>query len=384
MELQINHTSIFTRNLDVLEKNYRFIINQGGSRSSKTFSIIQLLIFKCLTTPKTKVSVIRKSFPSLRRTVLKDFIEIISEMNIYDVRQHNKTEQTYQFSNGSTIEFFSIDDAKKVRGSKRGICYINEANEVSFDEFIQLSLRTEQNIFIDFNPSDDEHWIYDLVKDERAILIKSTYKDNTFLPKSQIIEIENLINVDENYYKIYALGERPTSDSKIYRHFKQYMDEPDLTDWSYGLDIGFVHQAALVKSSFVDNKVYVKEIIYEKGLTTDDLCRKVRDIVTDRHIIYVDSARPDIIEQLKRFGLNAKSSDKQVKEGIDYVRSKEIYIHYESTNLWKEYRGYLYKTNAEKITEEPVKINDDAMDAMRYSIYSHRKSQVDLKKVRFF
>lgn len=383
-ELIINSTPVFDKNEDAFNRGFRFIINQGGSRSSKTFSILQFLIYKCLSTPKLKVSIVRKSFPSLRGSILKDFIEIMDIFEIYNVKKHNKTEHIYKFTNGATIEFFSIDDSKKVRGRKRDICYCNEANELTFDDFQQLSLRTNKCLFIDFNPSEDEHWIYDLVKDNRSILIKSTYKDNIFLHPDIVKEIENLINVDENYYKIYALGEKPTSTAKIYSHFKQFTEEPMTNNWCYGLDIGYVHRSAMVVCKFVENKIYVKELFYDIGLTIDDLISKVKDCVIGGKTVYVDSARPDVIEQLKRSGINAKSSDKQVKEGIDYIRSKEIYIHYESINLWKEYKNYMYKTIGSKITEEPVKINDDLMDSMRYCIYTNRKSVTDLKKIRFY
>lgn len=384
MDLTLNVTNVFDRNLKCYQENYRFILNQGGSRSSKTFSILQMLIYICLTEKGKKVSIVRKSFPSLRGSVLKDFIEIMDMLKLYNVKQHNKTEHIYQFVNGSSIEFFSIDDSKKVRGRKRDICYINEANELVFEEFQQLSLRTTNTLLIDFNPSEDEHFLYELMKDERSTLIKSTFRDNNFLHKDIVKEIENLINVDPNYYLIYALGEKPTSSAKIYSHFKQYYDDINTNDYCWGLDIGFVHNAALVKSSFVDNKVYVKEMIYSQGLTTNDLCNQVRDIIKDNNPVYVDSARPDIIEQLKRLGLNAKSSDKKVKEGIDYVRSKEIYIHSESVNLWKEYKTYMYKTINGKISEEPIKINDDGIDALRYSVYSHRKGNTNISNVNFY
>ncbi len=144
MELEIKHTNVFQRNLEAYEKGYRFLVNQGGSRSSKTFSILQLLIFICLTTPKIKVSIVRKSFPSLRGSVLKDFIEIMDGLGIYNIKYHNRTENIYSFDNKSSVEFFSIDDAKKVRGRKRDVCYCNEANELEFDDFQQLSLRTDK------------------------------------------------------------------------------------------------------------------------------------------------------------------------------------------------------------------------------------------------
>lgn len=383
MELELKVTSVFNKNLNEYNKATRFIVNQGGSRSSKTFSILQLLIFICLTEPGKKVSIVRKSFPSLRGSILKDFMEIMELLNLYNIKNHNKTEHTYKFDNGSIIEFFSIDDAKKVRGRKRDIVYCNEANELNFDDFQQLSLRTSNTLFIDFNPSEDEHWIYELINDDRSVLLKSTYKDNIFLHKDIVNEIENLINVDENYYRIYALGEKPSKTAKIYSHFRQYDNEPELKDWCWGLDIGYTHPSALVRCKFDGNIIYVREFLYESNMTISELINNVKDIVDDKPL-YVDSARPDVIEELKRNRLNAKSSDKRVKEGIDYIRSKQIFIHSESLNLWKEYKNYMYKTMGNKLTEEPVKVMDHCIDAMRYGIFTHKSKQIVPEKIRFY
>ena len=338
MEIVMKHTNVLDRNMNMYNEGCRFILNQGGSRSSKTFSILQLLLIICLSEPKTKVSIVRKSFPSLRGTVLRDFMELMDLYGLYDVKNHNKTEHIYKFNNGSTIDFFSIYDSKKVRGRKRDICYCNEANELSFEEFQQLSLRTSQTFFLDYNPSDSEHWLYKLLQDERSCLIKSTYKDNFFLEESLVKEIENLINVDENYYKIYALGEAPIASTRIYTHFNQYIDEPNYIECVYGIDFGYTHVSSVVKIMYSVDKIYVKELLYENGLTVNDLCNKVRSLINDNNRIYCDSARPDIIEQLKRLGLNVVGSDKNVKEGIDYIKSQQIYIHYDSINLLREYK----------------------------------------------
>ncbi len=372
MELQINHTKVFSRNLKQYELGKRFIINQGGSRSSKTYSIIQLLIFLAITN-KLSISIVRKSFPALRGSVLRDFIEIMNELNLYDVSNHNKTEQVYTFDNGSTIEFFSVDAAQKVRGRKRDVCYCNESNELDFDDFQQLSLRTTKCLFMDFNPSDNEHWLYDLLKDERSVLIKSNYKDNIYLGKSQIEEIENLINIDENYYKIYALGERPIPHTRIYTHFQQY-DSVDLDDWCYGIDFGYNHPTALLKVGFKDDIVYVEELIYKSNLTSQDLIKMMKEMDIDKKkYIYADYARPEIIEDMRRSGYNMKEANKEVKAGIMSVKMKQIYIQKSSINVWKEYKTYSWKTNKEQILDEPVKIYDDAMDALRYAIHTSRK-----------
>ena len=315
---------------------------------------------------------------------MRDFMDIMNNLGIYERNQHNKSEHIYHFHNGSMIEFFSVDDAQKLRGRKRHICYCNEGNELIYEDFFQLNLRTEKTLFIDFNPSDnDDHWIYKLINDKKSILVKSTYKDNTFLPKSLFDEIENLINVDENYYKVYALGERPTSNTRVYTHFKQFMDEPKVDNWAWGLDFGYTHPSALVKCLFIDNKVYVYEKLYLTSLTSGDLAKKIREIVEDNKPIYCDTARPEIIEDLKRIGLNVKGADKDVVAGINTIRSKEIYIHNESINLWKEYKKYNYKMKGELITEDIVKEDDDLIDAMRYCIHTHtKKGNVDY--LRFY
>ena len=376
MKLEIKHTPVFSKNYELISSDKRFIVNQGGSRSSKTISLIQMIIVLCLTKPKVSASIVRKSFPSLRGSILRDVIMMLKEMDLYKESNHNKTEQVYTFENGSYIEFFSADNEQKLRGRKRDILYCNEGNELSFEEFNQLVLRTTGKILIDFNPSDTEHWIYDLIKQDNCALIKSTYKDNPFLTKDQVEYIENLINVDENYYKVYALGEKPISESRIYNHFKQYNEEVDLRDFCYGCDFGFNHPTTLIKTSFEGNKVYVKELIYKSKMTTTDLINEMKSLNLDRSKpIYCDSARPEVIEELRRAGfLRAQSSNKNVKEGINKIKSMEVYIHFESINIWKEYRLYSWKTDKDRILDEPVKENDDALDALRYAVYSHHKS----------
>jgi len=391
MELQIEHTPVFEKNLQAYEDPaIRFIINQGGSRSSKSYSILQLIIVLCLT-KKQSVSVVRKTFPTLRTSIMRDFFEILKELNLYNENNHNMTEHLYTFKNGSTVEFFATVEDQKLRGKKRNILFCNEANEIEHGEFIQLAMRTTGKIFIDFNPSDTEHWIYDLInKDPKSILIKSTYKDNTFLPKEQVDYIENLINVDENYYKIYTLGEPPTATSRIYSHFKIYSELPEkIVDVVYGLDFGYNHPTVLVKTSLCeDGRVFVDEMIYESKLIISEVISKIKSVVEPNRIVFCDSARPEIIDELRRNHIQARSSDKNVKAGIDTVKSKQIFMNVNATNLWREYKLYSWKTDKDRILEEPVKLNDDGMDALRYSIHSlkkpaYNKTAVGVYKLKF-
>lgn len=375
-KLDIRTTSVFTKTLDAYNQSYRYIIHQGGSRSSKTHSIIQFIIYLCLTR-KLDVSIVRQSMPSLRGSAMKDFFNIMKDLDIYDEDRHHKTMNTYNFPNGSTVEFFSTIDDQKLRGRKRDLLYMNEANEISFAEFNQLALRTTGTILIDYNPSDTESYIYDLLKDEtKSILIKSTYKDNPFLGQEQIDYIENLINVDENYYKVYALGERPISESRVYSHFKLFTDKPsDISDVCYGLDFGYNHFSALVKVSYAGDRIFVEELLYKQKLTVSDLIFEVRSLIGDNKPIYCDSARPEIIIELRQRGLNAKESNKSVREGINLIKQSQIYVDVNASNVLKEYKLYSWKTKNDQVLDEIVKLNDDAMDAMRYAIFTHKKKK---------
>ncbi len=290
-------------------KGKRFFINQGGSRSGKTYALCQFLFKYLQENAGKKVSVVRMTWPALRDTVMLDFFEILKGFNLYDIKRHNKTEHNYTFANGSVIEFFATDSDQKVRGRKRDILFCNEANELSNDVYRQLVMRTKGKILLDFNPSDADHWIYNLIEDEKSTLIKTTYKNNGFLEKDQIEYIENLIHTDQNYYRIYALGERPVASIRIYSHFKMYDVLPiNIDEVSYGLDFGFNHPTALVKVSWSDGEAYVEEVLYKNHLTSTDIVNEFDKLGIDKDkYIYADYSRPEIIEDLKRAGYNIRS-----------------------------------------------------------------------------
>lgn len=389
-ELEIRHTSVFERNWDYLNDiDMRFIINQGGSRSSKTVSICQCLLVYLLTNPKKIVSVVRRTFPSLRSTVMRDFFQIMKDLNIYEVGNHNKTEQIYTFDNGSSIEFFAIDDEQKIRGRKRDILFCNEANELNFEQFTQLNLRTSAKLIFDFNPSDAYHWIYDIVDRPNSCLIHSTYKDNPFLSDEQIKEIEYLKEIDEGYYKIYALGERATTKSSVYSNFMIEKNwEPKAKEILYGLDFGFTEPSALVECQFIENTCYVREMIYESGLTSKDLIRRLIELnIPKNKEIICDSARPEMIEDIRRAGFLSRPANKSVFDGINSVKLHQLKIHHESDNLIKEIRNYKWKTDGDRVLSDPVKVWDHAVDAMRYAIHwwklQNQKTDTNYFRIRY-
>ena len=372
--MEIKSTVIFEKNYEAILGDRRFIINEGGSRSSKTYSLCQLIIIYCLQNNNKVVSIIRKTFPALRATVLRDFIEILKELNIYSVDNHNKSEHIYTFSNGSMVEFFSVDDEQKIRGRKRNIAWCNEANELYFDDFTQLNMRTEDKLIFDYNPSDSASWLYELPTDE-SIMIKSTYKDNPFLPQSIRTQIEDLKRTDEALYQIYALGEKAISKSNIYSQWTFVAHRPArFVKYVYGLDFGYNHPTALMRVYYCDKDVYIEPVIYESYLTTTMLIEKLNSLGIEQTVsILADYSRPEIIQEMNIAGYDVINANKVVKKGIDNLKTFGV-ICQDDKALRREYENYKWKKVGDFITDEPVKLFDDAMDAIRYAT-THIKQQ---------
>ena len=365
--MEINSTVIFEKNWEALQSDTRFIINQGGSRSSKTYSLCQLIIVYCLQNPNKVVSIVRKTFPALRATVMRDFFEIMKDLNLYQKTSHNMSENIYKFNNGSIVEFFSVDDEQKIRGRKRDVGWCNEANELFFDDFQQLNMRTEDTMIFDYNPSESASWLYDLPKEE-SVTIKSTYKDNPFLPDSIKRQIEDLKRTDEALYQIYALGERAISKSNIYSNWAFVKHRPSkFTQFMYGLDFGYNHPTALVRIYWHEKDLYIEPVIYESYLTTTMLIDKFAELGIEKDIeIMADHSRPEIIAEMQNAGYNVQNANKTVKKGIDNIKTFLVFCE-DEPRIKKEYENYKWKKIGDTITDEPIKLFDDAMDAVRYA-----------------
>lgn len=358
---------------DILrESNKRITVMQGGSRSGKTYNILIWFIVKLLQENGKTFTVVRQSLPSIKGSVLRDFIDILSRLGIYSEDNHNKTEQIYQL-NGNTIEFVSADQPQKIRGRARDYLFCNEANELSYEAWMQLIMRTSGKIVIDYNPSDVSSWIYDdVIPRNDADFYITTFKDNPFLPRELVDELERLKDADPNYWRIYGLGERGLSQDLIYTHYRTIKEMPLDGEVVYGLDFGFNVPSALVKVVFVEKEAYVQELLYETKLTTEDLAERIMRLNIDKYDeIFCDAAEPKTIESLSRLGLNVKPANKDVSEGIKTVKATPLFIHEESVNLLKELKNYRWKTdrNGNKL-DQPVKFNDHITDALRYAIYS--------------
>lgn len=366
--MELKSTIVFERNYDALYNNEaRFIINEGGSRSSKTYSLCQLIMVYCLQNPQKVVSIIRKTFPALRATAMRDFLEVLKEAGIYDKASHNMSEHIYTFPNGSIVEFFSVDDEQKIRGRKRHVAWCNEANELFLDDFTQLNMRTEQKLIFDYNPSDSTSWLYELPKDE-SVLIKSTYRDNPFLPDSIKRQIEDLKRTDEALYQIYALGEHAISKANIYSNWTFLPHRPArFTQFVYGLDFGYNHPTALMRVYWHEKDIFIEPVIYESYLTTSNLIDRMASLDVEKETeIIADYARPEIIAEMNNAGYNVLNANKVVKKGIDNIKTFGVFAMADK-NLEKEYANYKWKKVGDTITDEPVKLFDDAMDAVRYA-----------------
>jgi phage terminase large subunit len=368
MELKIKGTIVFNQNWNALHSDKRFIINEGGSRSSKTVSLCQLIILYALQNPNKVVSIVRKTFPSIRATVMRDFFDVMKELNIYSKDSHNMTEHIYYFPNGSMVEFFSVDDEQKIRGRKRDLCWCNEANELFYDDFSQLNMRTVEKMIFDYNPSESLSWLYELDHNQ-SIVIKSTYKDNPFLPEAIRKQIEDFKRTDPDMYAIYALGQRVSSKANVYQGWEFVEEKPiRFEQYIYGLDFGYNHPTALIKVYFHEKDLYLEPVIYQSYLTLPDLISQMQELGVSKQVeIMADHARPEMIQEILGAGYNIYKANKEVKKGIDNVKTFKVYAKNDK-HLRKEFENYKWKKVNDAMSEEPIKLHDDAMDAIRYAV----------------
>ena len=343
---------------------------QGGTRSSKSYSLTQLFLVKCLEDTGKTYTICRKTLPALKGTAYRDFLEILKELDLYTEENHNKSELSYLL-NGNLIEFISIDQPTKIRGRKRNCLWLNEANEFTYEDWQQLILRTTEKIYLDYNPSDPYSWIYDkVITRDDCTFIKSTYKANPFLDADTIAEIERLRDLDPDYWQVYGLGEIGSVQTMIFRKF-ELVDDVQGNLIGYGLDFGFTNSpSALVAVYQQDDNLYIKEMLYEKRLTNTDLANKLREFRIDRQSEIVgDSAEPKTIEEIYRQGFNIKPAKKGagIHLGIDIMRRYKLHITKDSLNAIKEFRSYKWATDKNgDVLNTPVKINDHLIDATRY------------------
>lgn len=346
--------------------NHRLTFLQGGARSSKTYSVLQYLI--SLATKWGGIGVIsicRESYNALKSTAMRDFLDILVESGMYDDNKYNRTDHTYNL-NGNVFEFFGMDSPGKVQGRKRDILFVNEIMETDYRVFRQLAIRTTGKIIADFNPTEIDHWVYSEMARPDACHLISTYRDNPHLNADTIAEIEHLRTADPDLWRIYGEGMPATVRNVVYSHW-QSMAYQQPTEYVYGLDFGYTHPTALVEVGRIGSGVQWHEKIYQSNLTTQELIRLMNEIGINRNVmIYADGSRPESITEIQRAGYRIKAADKRpgsVKEQIIKVKSNPLTLSFDSVNLKREIKSYKWNENN---SDEPIKFNDDGMDAARY------------------
>jgi phage terminase large subunit len=365
----------------------KIVVQQGGTRSGKTYNIILWIIFSyCQKNEGKIITICRKTYPALRGTVMRDFLTILKDHEIYSEEDHSKTASEYKL-NGNTIEFISLDMPQKIRGRKRDLLFANEANELNFEDWQQLLFRTNEKVIIDFNPSEEFHWIYDHVLPRKDVeFFQTTYKDNPFLGAEIKAEIERLKEIDENYWRVYGLGERGQSRSLVYTFntIKEIPKEAKLV--SYGLDFGYSSDpTSLVRTYILGDDMYVDELLYRTGMTNQDIANEMKVLGLDRsNEVFADSAEPKSIEEIYRMGWNVKPTIKgSINIGIDIIRRYKLHATESSFNLIKELRNYKYIEDKNgQMTNKPVDNFNHALDALRYSVVN-KISQSHLGRYSF-
>ena len=372
MQIKIQSNVVFKH---LVNSDKKIIINQGGTRSGKTYNILLFIIFYyCLRNNKKIITICRKTFPALRATVLRDFLSILRKYDLYKEDKHNKSSSEYSLF-GNLIEFISLDQPVKVRGRKRNLLFINEANELYFEDWQQLLFRTSEKIILDYNPSEEYHWIYDkIIPREDASFLKTNYLDNPFLEKTLVDEIERLKYTDEQYWQIYGLGEKGISKAIIFNYYEYNILPSEAEFIAMGMDFGFTNDPTSLVGVWINGlDLYIKEYLYRNMMTTNDIHNKFKEVVTNQ-VIYADSSEPRTIEELRRMGWRIRASLKgrdSVNAGIDLLKRYKIHIHKDSVNAIQEFRNYKWKEDRTgKLTNMPEDKHNHITDAVRYATYS--------------
>lgn len=392
--MKLQTTRVFSEIETARRNGYTTVSEQGSSRSAKTYNTVIWIVCQCLSVPRTTVSICRSTLPSLKGSVLRDFIEVLQRIGEYSDKCYNKTDLIYTFQNGSWVEFFSCDNETKLRGRKRKILFVNEANELKYLEWQQLQLRTTQFSIIDYNPSfSDEHWICDVNKDPRTYHFISTYKDNPFLEQKVIDEIESLKRKNFSLWQIYGLGLQAQVEGLVFRNVEVV---ERITETCYsrrrfiGMDFGYTNDPTAIVDVLIEEEtktIYIDEICYRTSMLTSDIIAELKP--QGQVKIVSESADPRLVQEIYRAGINIHSVVKyhgSIEAGITKMQEYKLVITKRSTNVIKEFRNYTYQQDKEgKWLNTPIDVWNHAIDAIRYVVMSEllggRRKPIDLGRV---
>lgn len=370
----IQATRVYREIDNALKAGYTTVSEQGSSRSSKTYNTVIWLCVYCLTHPFSTVSIVRATLPSLKGSVLRDFENILQDMDLWDVRCFNKSELLYRFDNGSWVEFFSCDNEQKLRGRKRQILYVNEGNELKYIEWQQLQMRTTLFSIIDYNPSfSDDHWLCALNREERTYHFVTTYKDNPFLEQKVIDEIESLKHKNPSLWRIYGLGLQAMVEGLVFHNVDVIEEIPScMTHEWVGMDFGYTNDpTAIVRVALRNNTLYIDETAYQTEMLSSDIIRVLKENHPRMQIIS-ESADPRLVQEIYRAGIDIHPVEKfqgSIEAGIQKMQEYKICVTKRSANVIKEFRNYTYRQDKEgKWLNQPIDCYNHAIDAVRYVV----------------
>lgn len=360
-----------TKKILKLRKRIRGI--SGGTSASKTISILLWLIDYAQSSKNEIISVVSETMPHLRKGAMRDFEDIMKKHNYWRDNRWNATNSIYLFETGSQVEFFSADQSERVKGPRRDILFINEANNVSYETFIQLEVRTKKIVWLDWNPVSEFWWYTEVVPHSDVDFLILTYKDNEALTPEIVQSIESK-QYNKQFWQVYGLGLLGEAEGRIYTGWLVIDDVPHEARLErYGLDFGYTNDPTACDAIYKYNGgIIVDEIINQKGLSN----KQIADVLINhpKALVVADSAEPKSIDELMVYGLGIGPSEKgqgSVLKGIQYVQGQRVSITKRSINTLKEYRNYLWQTDKDgKIINEPDVIWNHHMDAIRYAINS--------------
>jgi phage terminase large subunit len=370
-------TKVFEKNI---EAEKRLIINQGGTSSSKTWSILQILLLYAIKRNNLVISVVSETLPHIKRGAMRDFLIMLKQEGLYGACTHDKTNNAFHFGN-SFIEFFGADSEDKVRGPRRDILFLNECNNISQATFDQLEVRTKETIFLDYNPT-HEFWVHELMQyRDDYDYIHSTYLDNDLLDERIKKSIEQRKH-KENWWKVYGLGEVGSLEGVVFNNWRQVDEYPDNMKWEvYGLDFGYTNDpSTLIRVGMKENQLYFDELLYKAGLTNSEIAQFIKSKEIKDTII-ADSAEPKSIEEIYRQGIDVRGSEKgkdSIVYGIDLLQNYQLNITKRSVNLIKELRNYTWdQDKTGKQLNKPIDMYNHAIDALRYAATYKLRKQVE-------
>lgn len=378
---KIKTTKVFE---DLITTDKRFCVFQGSSRASKTYNILIYWIYKLLQEENKVLSIVRKTLPALKGSVLRDLKEILISFGVFDSAHWHSVDGYYTLGS-NIIEWFSVDDETKLRGRKRDYLFINECTELNEDEYTQLVLRTADRVVIDFNPSLWNHWVYEMEGQEDVFYTVVTFRDNPFLTDVQVKEIEKLQFRDANLWRVFGLGLKGIPTRVVFSHQQISETIPyEAKLLGYGIDFGWSDPNTLVAVYKDGDSIYCDELLYLRHTTLPDFIYKIKDLgINLKEDFICDSANPQSIEEMRRNGINAKPVSKStILHGIDLIKRHNFYITPTSHNLISELQQYVWKQDKSlNNLDEPVDSNNHCIDSIRYVLQmkaSRPKAKVTL------